>query len=134
VQAERAKHRGENVDRQKIHRVHQHYPYEYRECGGRDEAIAVAMMEDPFHLVVDELDQQFDEGLPLVGYAGSRAAHHPPDEAECEDAEQRRGDQRIDVNRPEPALAHHRLGKEAEVVLDVFGGGELFTCGHRLDQ
>ncbi len=53
---------------------------------GREELVAVAV-EYAFDLVVDELDRQLHEGLALVGHAGGRAPHHPPEEPEAEDTQ-----------------------------------------------
>src|SRR6266446_3191230 len=58
VQPEPAEHRGEDVDGQQIHRVHQHHPDEYRERRGRDKSVAIPVLKDAFYLVIDETDQQ----------------------------------------------------------------------------
>src|SRR5438094_1515544 len=92
----------------------------------------VAVLEDALGLRVDEVDQELDERLALVRHHGARAAHHPPDEADTDDAEQYRDDQRIDVQRPEAALAD-RLGEERQVMLDVLRRSEFCLGGHYRD-
>ena len=87
MQVEPAENDGDHVDRQEIHRVHQHNPHEHRERGGSDELAAIALVKDSFRLIVDELDQQLDKSLAAIRHARGRAAHHPPDGAEADDAQ-----------------------------------------------
>ena len=74
-----------DVGRQEVHRVHQQHPHEHGECGWRNE-VALAV-EYALHLVVDETEQEFDEGLALVGHARGRATRHPPHQGGGDDAE-----------------------------------------------
>ena len=120
-------HPGDDVDRQKVHRIHQQDPHEHREGGGRDE-IALAV-EYAFHLVVDEAEQEFDEGLALGRHAGGCATRHQPHEKGGDDAEDQACHQRIDVQRPERAVAD-RLGVEAQVVLDIACCVEFLLGSH----
>ena len=46
-------------------------------ASGRDERVAVAVMEDALHLLVDEIEQQLDERLALARHACGRAAAPP---------------------------------------------------------
>ena len=64
-------------------------------------------------------------GTPAVA---PRTTHQRKPSAE--DAQHHRGDERVDVERPEAALAD-RLGEERQVVLDVIGGVEFCFGGHR---
>ena len=124
------RHKRDEIGRQEVHRVHQHHPDEYRQGSGRDEPVAVAMVKETLHLVVDELEQQLDERLPLARNARRGAAHYEPYETHAEDPEQHRYDERIDVERPEASRAY-RLREVGEVMPDVFGRSELVTCSHR---
>ena len=81
------KNRGDPVDRQEIHRVHEQHPYEHGKRRRGDEAMAVAMQENALDLLVHEIDRQLDEGLAAVGNAGRRAARHPPQQPERYHAE-----------------------------------------------
>src|SRR5439155_15830521 len=82
-----------------------------------------------FRLIVNELDQQLDKSLAAIRHARGRAAHHPPDGAEADDAQNDGGGESIDVQHPEPALAH-RLGEKRQVMLDVFAGAVVSSSGH----
>ena len=89
----------------------------------RDEAVAVAVVEDALHLLVDEVEQELDEGLPLVRHAdvAPRTTHHrkPMPTTPRTHADQHR----VDVDGPEPAVAD-RLLEEGQVVLDVLRRSE----------
>jgi hypothetical protein len=118
------------VGRNEIHRVHQHDPHEHGEGEGRDEAVAIAVLEDAFCLVVDETDQQLDHRLAAPRHARGRAAHHPPDEADADQTEQNGYGKGIHVHRPEASFAD-RLLEERQVVLDVLRRSQFGSCGHR---
>ena len=75
----------------------------------RDEAVAVAMVEDALHLIVDELEQELDEGLAPAWHAGRGAPHHQPDEAQADASQHHRGHHGIQVDRPEAAFANRLL-------------------------
>ena len=120
------------VGGQEVHRVHEHDPEPDRERERRDEAMTVALVKNGFCLLVDKIDQDLDEGLAAIRHPGSGAAHHPPEKADAEQTQQKRHHERVDIQRPEAALADWLL-EETQMVLDVLRGGERFTCGHRLD-
>ncbi len=127
VRREKMRDPRNDVHRQEIHGVHQQHPQANGERRGRDKpAVAV---EDVLRLVVDEFEEDLDEGLALVGHAGCGAAHHPPEKTETDDAEERRGRERVHVQRPERAFAH-RVLKEAEVMADVGGRRQFMLGGH----
>ena len=121
---------GQDVHRQEIHGVHHQNPDEHGQRHRRDESVPVAVGEDALHLLVDEIERELDESLSPVGYSGRRAADDPPQEAERQHAEDRGGDQRVDVQSPEPAFAE-LLGIEGKVVGDVAGGGQFLLGCHR---
>ena len=114
---------------QEIHGVHQYDPDEHRQGRRRHEFVPVAVVEYAFGLLVDEFEQELDEGLALAGHTCRGALDDPPDEAQSDHAEQDGRHERIDVQGPEAAFSH-RLGEEGEMVLDVGGRFEFFAGGH----
>ncbi len=116
-----------DVDRQEVHRVHEQRQHERRERDRRDEARGAVV--DALDLLVDEVDGELDKRLRLRRHALRRLAGHEPHEAESQNAEHRRGQQRVDVQRPEPAFPD-RMREERQVMLDVFGRS-CVRSGHR---
>ena len=115
------------IDRDKIHRVHQHNPHEHRQRErGHETAIAV---EDAFDLLVDKIEEQFYERLPAVRHAGRCAAHDPPEKSKSDYAEDNRGDQRIQMQRPERAITQGNR-TVGEVMTDVFGWRQFASLTH----
>ena len=66
---------GRQIDRDKIHRVHEDNPNEHRQRERRHECPIT--VKYGFYLVVDKFEQQFDYRLPPVGNASRCAAHDP---------------------------------------------------------
>ena len=100
-------------------------------ASGRDELVAVAVVEDALHLLVDEVEQQLDEGLALARHARGRAAHHPPEEAEADDAEQHRrstSESTCSVQKPPSPTG---LVQNVRWWLMYSVGVEFFAGGHR---
>ena len=88
----------------------------------------------PFTWSSTKLEQQLDERLALAR-ARPRSRRAPPTRR-SRSRRSRAGsttDERVDVERPEAAVAE-RLRAERQVVTDVLGGGELFAGGHRLSD
>jgi hypothetical protein len=121
VEPQPIERRHQDIDRQEVHRIHQHHPDEHGERGRGDKAVAIAVMKYALHLVVDELDEQLDEGLAFVGNAGGRSAHHPPEKSETHHAEHDGGEYRVHVDGPEAAALAHGLLQKRQVVLYVLG-------------
>ncbi len=80
-------------------------------------------------LFIDEFHHQFNERLALAGNARCRATHHQPKQTESDDAEYGGNDQRVKIDRPEPA-AGDLFDVEAKMMLDVTGCCQCVFSGH----
>ena len=121
----------QDVDRQQVHRVQQEDPDEHGQRERRDHLAALGVVDDALGLVVDQLEQDLDRGLEAARHARGRLARRAPEQEAAERAEQRREDDRVEVDDREIDQALRLAGAEmGQVVNDVFTGGlGVLCCG-----
>src|SRR5579862_880041 len=111
---------GQQVDRHEVHDVEQQDPAEDRQRQRRDEL--AAGMESILDLVVDEVDQHFDEQQELPRHSGRGATRRDVESTAEEHREQHREENGIEVDGGEVDDAVRHLVREKRLVMhDVVG-------------
>ena len=87
------------------------------------------VLEYSFGLIVDEIENQFDECLTFAGYAGGRTPGNPPDKTQTDKPQQNGDRYGIQMQRPKTAITH-LFAKKGKVVIDVIGGIQFWSGSH----
>ena len=115
----------QQVDRQQVDEVHHEHQHEDRDRQrGNELALAVERLA---HQAVDRAHHHLDEALELAGGTDRRLARGADKEKHEQGRQQQREEHRVEVDRPERAVAKLPL-QELQMVLDVLGRAASGCC------